>query len=76
MRLWDVVHVDADHGLTQPTGHLGQHVRVVVERGGLDDRLGPLRGVPDLKIPDPTNTPSAPSCIIIAASAGVAIPRR
>ena len=27
-------------------------------------------GSPDLKIPDPTNTPSAPSCIIIAASAG------
>jgi hypothetical protein len=27
-----------------------------------------------LKIPEPTNTPSAPSCIIIAASAGVARP--
>jgi hypothetical protein len=25
-------------------------------------------------MPDPTNTPSAPSCIIIAASAGVAMP--
>jgi hypothetical protein len=25
-------------------------------------------------MPEPTNTPSAPSCIIIAASAGVAIP--
>ncbi|SKY44550.1 Uncharacterised protein [Mycobacteroides abscessus subsp. abscessus] len=31
-------------------------------------------GLPDLKMPEPTNTPSAPSCIIIAASAGVAIP--
>ncbi|PBI82560.1 hypothetical protein BKP42_68550 [Rhodococcus erythropolis] len=31
-------------------------------------------GLPDLKMPDPTNTPSAPSCIIIAASAGVAMP--
>src|ERR1041384_1616576 len=31
-------------------------------------------GLPDLKMPDPTKTPSAPSCIIIAASAGVAIP--
>src|SRR4029450_2714600 len=29
-------------------------------------------GLPDLKIPEPTKTPSAPSCIIIAASAGVA----
>jgi len=31
-------------------------------------------GSPDLKIPEPTKTPSAPSCIIIAASAGVAMP--
>ncbi len=27
-------------------------------------------GLPDLKIPEPTKTPSAPSCIIMAASAG------
>ena len=31
-------------------------------------------GSSDLKIPEPTNTPSAPSAIISAASAGVAIP--
>ena len=31
-------------------------------------------GSPDLKIPEPTNTPSAPSCMQSAASAGVAIP--
>ena len=31
-------------------------------------------GFSDLKIPEPTNTPSAPSCIIRDASAGVAIP--
>src|SRR5213080_3748882 len=31
-------------------------------------------GSPDLKMPLPTKTPSAPSCIIIAASAGVAMP--
>src|SRR4051794_17627377 len=31
-------------------------------------------GLPDLKMPEPTNTPSAPSCIIIAASAGGAMP--
>ena len=31
-------------------------------------------GSPLLKMPLPTNTPSAPSCIIRAASAGVAIP--
>ena len=31
-------------------------------------------GFPDLKIPEPTKTPSAPNCIINAASAGVATP--
>ena len=31
-------------------------------------------GLPDLNIPDPTKTPSAPSCIMSAASAGVATP--
>ena len=31
-------------------------------------------GSPDLKMPEPTKTPSQPSCIISAASAGVAIP--
>src|SRR6266540_3571340 len=36
--------------------------------------LARLAGSPDLKMPEPTNTPSAPSCIIIAASAGVAMP--
>jgi len=33
-----------------------------------------LAGSPDLKIPEPTKTPSTPNCIIRAASAGVAIP--
>ena len=33
-----------------------------------------LAGFPDLNIPEPTNTPSAPNCIIRAASAGVATP--
>ena len=33
-------------------------------------------GSEDLKIPEPTKLPSAPSCIVSAASAGVAIPRR
>ena len=31
-------------------------------------------GSSDLKIPEPTKLPSAPSCIVSAASAGVAIP--
>ena len=33
-----------------------------------------LAGSPDLKMPEPTNTPSAPSSIMRAASAGVATP--
>ncbi len=33
-----------------------------------------VAGSSDLKIPEPTNTPSAPSAIISAASAGVAMP--
>ena len=33
-----------------------------------------LAGLPLLKMPEPTKTPSAPSCIISAASAGVATP--
>jgi hypothetical protein len=47
---------------------------VVEVRGRLDDRLARARRVPDLKMPEPTKTPSAPSCIISAASAGVAMP--
>ncbi|OOK63538.1 hypothetical protein BZL29_8492 [Mycobacterium kansasii] len=70
MRLGDLFDVDADHRLAQPSRHLGQHVGVVVEGGGFDDRGGAVLGAPDLKMPEPTNTPSAPSCIIIAASAG------
>ena len=33
-----------------------------------------VAGSSDLKMPEPTNTPSTPSCIISAASAGVAMP--
>ena len=33
-----------------------------------------VSGSPDLKIPEPTKTPSAPSCMQSAASAGVAMP--
>ena len=71
----EVLDVDADHGLAEPARDLRDHVGVVVERGRLDDRLGPLGGVAGLEdARSPTKTPSAPSCIIIAASAGVAMP--
>ena len=36
--------------------------------------LARLAGSPLLKMPLPTNTPSQPSCIMSAASAGVAMP--
>jgi hypothetical protein len=45
MRLGDLLDVDADHRLTQPAGHLGQHIGVVVEGSGLHDRCGALRRV-------------------------------
>ena len=52
-----------------------EHALGVVEvRGRLDDRLGARSGSADLKMPEPTKLPSAPSCIISAASAGVAMP--
>ena len=38
--LRELLDVDADHGLAETARHLGDHVRVVVERGGLDDRRG------------------------------------
>ena len=41
-------------------------------RGYVDSAFGV--GSPLLKMPEPTNTPSAPSCIMRAASAGVATP--
>ena len=46
-------------------------------RSASSPRRSPSRarsGLPDLKIPEPTNTPSAPSCMQSAASAGVAMP--
>ena len=45
----DLVDVDADHGLAEAAGDLGDHVGVVVEGGGLDDRLGALRRVAGLE---------------------------
>mmetsp|Transcript_71273 Transcript_71273/g.153746 ORF Transcript_71273/g.153746 Transcript_71273/m.153746 type:complete len:225 (-) Transcript_71273:380-1054(-) len=39
----EVVAVDAGHGLADVLGHLGEHLRVVEVRHGLDDRPGALR---------------------------------
>ena len=43
----------------------------VVGHGLHDGRARAWQGRRDLKMPEPTNTPSAPSCIMRAASAGV-----
>src|ERR1700689_2890124 len=42
---WEGVQVDADHGLAEAAGDLGDHVRVIVEGGGLDDGGGPPAGI-------------------------------
>src|SRR3954467_9359364 len=49
MRRRKVLHVDADHGLTEPAGDLRDDVGVVEEGGRLHDRLGPLGRVPGLE---------------------------
>ena len=50
-----------------------KELQIVVESSQYNLTILSAR-LPDLKIPEPTNTPSAPSCIIRAASAGVATP--
>lgn len=72
--LGDVRDLDAHHGLAQIARDAGDGVGVVVVRRGLHDGPGALGRIADLKMPLPTNTPSQPSCIISAASAGVAMP--
>ncbi len=57
-----------------PRDAFGDDRRVVVECGRLHDGGRALGRLPALKMPEPTNTPSAPSCIMSAASAGVATP--
>ena len=58
-----------------PPTDLGQDGGVaVVGRGLARWRSARLAGSSLLKMPEPTNTPSAPSCIMSAASAGVAMP--
>ena len=49
MRLRHLLDVDADHRLAEAPRHLGQHIGVVVEGGGLDDRRGALRRIAGLE---------------------------
>jgi hypothetical protein len=63
--LVDLVNGDAHHGFAQAAGGLGDDVGYC---------RSALTGLPDSKMSVPTNTPSAPSYITMAASAGVAKP--
>ena len=62
-------------GSPRPRGDAREHLGVAEVGRRLDDRLRARRdGSSDLKMPEPTKTPSAPSCMHSAASAGVAMP--
>src|ERR1019366_3283567 len=67
--------LEALHRRSEPARGLGDALGVLPVGGGLADgsraRVGGSSG---LKMPEPTNTPSAPRAIISAASAGVAMP--
>ena len=73
--LVQLLDVEAGHRLAERAGRLGDRRRVL-EVASWRATIARARtgGSSDLKMPDPTNTPSAPSCIISAASAGVARP--
>src|SRR6478735_11500003 len=49
VRLRDLVYVDADHGLAQAAGGLGDDVRIIEEGGGLHDGGGALGRVAGLE---------------------------
>ena len=71
----ELVDLLAGHRLAETARDLRHDVGVGVVRGGLDDRAcRASAGSDDLKMPLPTNTDCAPSCITSAASAGVAMP--
>ena len=59
--------VDANHGFAQTARDFGDDFRVSLSSRWTIARAL-FAGSPDLKIPEPTKTPSMPSCIINAAS--------
>ena len=75
MRLWDVVDIDADHCLAEAAGDFRDHIGVIVEGGRLDDGRRPLLRIAGLEDSGANERLlQRPSCIIMAASAGVAMP--
>ncbi len=69
----DLVHPDAGHRRAQIAGGGGDAGGILEVCGGLHHGRGGALRSSDLKMPEPTNTPSAPRRIISAASAGVAM---
>merc|ERR1712146_843130 len=65
---------DSDHCLTNIGADLHELLSIFVVRHSLYNSTSTLLGITGLEDSDPTNTPSIPSCIINAASAGVATP--
>ena len=73
--LVELARLERRHRAAEALGGLGDALGVGEVRRRLDDRAARgARGPRDLKMPEPTNTPSAPSCITSEASAGVAMP--
>ena len=60
----DFVLVDADHGLTEVLGQACEQVASCQLAVACTMAAARLAGSPDLKMPEPTNTPSAPSSIM------------
>ena len=60
----DLIHVDADHGLAQSAGGLGDLFRIVEERGGLHDGGGTLCPCPARR--SPTKSSDGPRVLSIA----------
>ena len=72
--LGDRLEGDAAHRAPGSLRDLCDLLRVVVEACGSHDRFRHPSGLLASKMPEPTKTPSAPSCITSAASAGVLMP--
>ena len=70
----ELARLEARHRAAKALGGRGDALGVGEVRRRLDDRARARAGSSDLKIPEPTKTPSAPSCITSEASAGVAMP--
>ena len=70
----DLLHVDADHRLTESARHLRKDVRVLEVGRGRNDRCGSFGRIPGFEDPLPTNTRLPPVASSSQRVRGVAIP--